>query len=212
MSLRTVSRSAIGGYVKLLRLPLDASVGLRARNGASGPSAGTIAIDRFEARLRRVAGKTLRDEELVRDAERRRLAADERQRSLDLRTEAQKRSQHAEERLSEKESQAEQQRRAAARRSADRKKRAVQQRKAESRRIAEIESRRRRANEKATVDKEEEIEDRSKRARLQQLDEEADALAKRQGALTARNESERLRSAAIKAKAARKRPPRSAGS
>jgi hypothetical protein len=205
MSLRTISRSAVGGYVKLLRLPLDAAVGLRTRNGGTDLSGGKITLDRFEARLRRIAGRTLRDNELVRDAERRRLAADERERAGRLRAEAQRRSEHAEERLSEREKKAEHQRREAARRAADRRKRAERQREVESRRVADLESRRRRANEKATTRKAKAIDGRSKRARLQQLDEEADALAKKQDALTAKTESQRLRQAASKTKAARKR-------
>ena len=54
------------------------------------------------------------------------------------------------------------------------------------------------------AEKAETIEDRSKRTRLHQLDEEADALAKQQDALTAKDEARRLRSAASKAKATRK--------
>ncbi len=95
MSMRTISRSAVGGYIKLLRLPLDAAVGLRTRNGRHGVAGATIKLDRMEAGLRRMAGKTLGDEELVRDAERRRLAADERERAAGLRAEARGRSEMA---------------------------------------------------------------------------------------------------------------------
>jgi hypothetical protein len=205
MSLRTISRSAVGGYVKLLRLPLNAVVGLRRPNGRTHPSGATLKLDRLEAGLRDVAGRTLRDEELVRDAARRRVAADAREQAGRLRAKAQRRSELAEERLSEREEKTARQRRQAARLAADRKKRAERKRAAESRRVADLESRRRRANEKATARKEEAIEDRSKRARLQHLDEEADVLARRESALTTRKESQRLRSAATKTKAARKR-------
>ena len=205
MSARAISRSAVGGYIKMLRLPFDAAVGLRTRNGRKDLSGAAITLDRFEARLRSIAGHTLRDDELVQDAERRRLAADERERAGDMRAEAQRRSDHGEERLSEREKKADQQRRHAARLAADRKKRAEQQREAESRRIAGLETRRRRANQKTTARKAEEIEDRSKRARLQQLDQEADALAKKREALTTKNESQRLRRAASAAKSKRKR-------
>jgi hypothetical protein len=205
MSLRTISRSAVGGYVKLLRLPLDAAVGARTRNGRADHSDGTIRLDRLEATLRGIAGRTLRDEELVRDANRRRLAADERERAGRLRVEAQTRSEHADQQLSSKEQKADQRRRQAARHTADRKQRAEQRRQAETRRIADLQSRRRAANEQATARKEEAIEDRVKRTRLQQLEEEADALAKKQDALTAKNEAQRLRSAASETKAVRKR-------
>src|SRR5688500_5831404 len=205
MSLRTISRTAIGGYVKMLRLPLDAAIGLRERTGANGVSEGIIVLDRFEARLRSIAGWTLRDDELVRDAERRRLAADKRERAVRLRTEAQTRSQRADARLSDRVEKAEQLRRQAARRAEDRKKRAERKREGESRRIAGVESRRRRANENVTARKAKAIQDRSKHVRLQQLNEKADTLAKKQDALTARNEAQHLRQAASKTKATRKR-------
>jgi hypothetical protein len=205
MSLRTISRSAIGGYFKLLRLPLDAAFALRPRNRQGDSSGATIALDRMEATLRGIAGRTLGDEELVRDAERRRLAANERERARRLRSEAEKRSEQAGERLSKKAEKADHQRHRASQRATERKKQAEQSRRAETRRIAEIEARRRRASKNAAARKEEAIEDRSKRARLQQLNGEADALAKQKAALTAKNESQRLRRAATKTKAARKR-------
>jgi colicin import membrane protein len=204
MSMRTISRSAVGGYIKLLRLPWDAAFAARASTGENH-SGGTIVLDRFEARLRSIAGRALHDDELVRDAERRRLAADERARAGRLRVDAQRRSEHAEERLTGRVKEAQQQRRQAARQAADRKKDAERRRQAESRRIDALEARRRRANESAAAAKEEAIEHRSKGARLQQLDEEAHTLARKQDALTAKNESQRLRQAASKAKATRKR-------
>ena len=57
MSPRTISRSAVGGYIKLLRLPLDAAVGLRTRNGRHGVSGATIKLDRMEAGLRRMPAR-----------------------------------------------------------------------------------------------------------------------------------------------------------
>ena len=205
MTPRTISRSAVGGYVKLLRLPFDVALRLRAGNGRNDPSAGAIALDRFEARFRSIAGRTLRDEELIQDAERRRVAADERMRAVRLRAEANWRSDRADERLSKTEEQAEQQRRRASQRSAERNQRAEQRRQAETRRIAELEARRRRESKNAASLKEESIEKRSKRTRLQQLDHEGEALTKAQEALTAKSESQRLRRAATKAKSARKR-------
>ena len=211
MITRTISRSAIGGCLKLLRLPWDTTVTMRSRNGGKNLSGTTIALDRLEARVLNIAGRALRDDELVLHAERRRQAADERERASRLRAEAEGRSEHAEERLSEQERQADQQRRQAVRRAADRRKRADQRRKAEGRRIAGLESRRRVANEKVTARKAKAIDDRSKRSRLQQLDHEADALAKKQDALTAKSESQRLRQAASQAKSARKREAEAVG-
>lgn len=200
MTLRQLSRTAVGGYLKLLRLPLDAAAGMGRRNG----SRRTIALDRLEARARSLAGRTLRDDELVRDGELRRLAADERDRARRLRSEAQRRSEHAEQQLSEREKGAARQRREAARRAATKTKQADRQRQAEVRRVADLEAQHRHANEKATARNADAIEERSKRSRLQQLDKEADALEKKQDALTAKQESQRLRRAATNAKAERK--------
>ena len=204
MNARTISRSAVGGYLKLLRLPLDAAVGMRLRNRDADRSTATIRIDRLEAGLRGIAGRTLGDQELLRDAELRRLAADERERAVRLRANAQRRSELADERLSKTEEKAERLRRQAVTQAANRKARAEQQRQAESRRVKEVEARRRRANAKATARQAEAIEDRSKRVRLQQLEEEADALKKQKDALAAKNEARRLGAAASKTKAARK--------
>jgi hypothetical protein len=190
MSPKTISRAAIGGYLKLLRLPLDAAAGILDRSGNGRPSGTQVALDRIEARLRGAAGRTLGDEQLVEDAERRRLAADERARARRLHDDADRQSEQG---------------RDAARRTAERKRRAEQKRQAETRQIEEAEERRRRAVKDAAARREDAIEDRSKRARLGQLDEEAAALSKEQEALTARDESQRLRRAATKAKAQRKR-------
>ena len=180
MNVQTIPRSAVDGYLKLLRVPANAVVGvLGTRNGGTDTPAGTIALDRFEARLRSIAGRTLRDDELVRDAERRRLAADERERAEHAcGPRRDRRSELAEARLSEREKKAEQQRRQAARRAAERKKRAgaaASGGEPPDRRSRVAAPAREREGQRPR--KEEAIEDRSKRARLRQLDDEADALA-----------------------------------
>jgi hypothetical protein len=195
----------VSGYLKLLRFPLDAAVAMRLRNRAADRSTATIRLDRLEAGLRGLAGRTLGDEELLRDAELRRAAADERERAVQLRVNAQRRTELADERLSEAEEKAERQRRQAATQAASRKARAERQRRAESGRVKEVEAQRRRANGKATAQQAAALEDRSKRVRLEQLDEEADALKKQKDALAAKNEARRLRAAASKTKAARKK-------
>ena len=59
-------------------------------------------------------------------------------------------------------------------------------------------------SEAAAEQTEEAVDRRAKRARLDQLDHEAAALAKREKALAAEDEAQRLREAASRAKAARK--------
>src|ERR687893_734832 len=95
MSLRDIPRSAVGGAVKLTRLPLDIVVAMLPGNGNATKPAAAIAVDRFEAALRDAAGIALFDEELREDAARRRIAADERERELRLRAEAEQRKKEA---------------------------------------------------------------------------------------------------------------------
>jgi colicin import membrane protein len=195
----------VDGYLKLLRFPLDAAVGVGLRNRAADRSTATIRLDRAEAGLRGLAGRTLGDEELRRDAELRRAAADERERAVRLRVTAQRRTELADERLSETEDKAERRRRQAAARAAERKARAERRQRAETGRVREVEAQRRRANGKAAAQQAAALEERSKHVRLEQLDEEADALKKQKEALAAKNEARRLRAAASKTKAARKK-------
>src|SRR4051794_9716036 len=99
MSIRAIPRYAVDGAVKLARLPLDFAVSLLPDNGGSGRPAARIAVDRWDAILRQVAGHALRDEEMRADAIRRRDAADERARALRLRETAEQRRAAADERL-----------------------------------------------------------------------------------------------------------------
>src|SRR3989442_1775457 len=88
MDVRWIPRTAVDGYVRLARRPLDAALGLVDRNGA-----GTIAVDRVDATVRAIAGAALRDDRLREDATRRREAANERERALRLAAEAELRGQ-----------------------------------------------------------------------------------------------------------------------
>ena len=206
MSLQTISRTAVDGYLKLLRLPADAVAGvLRPRNRRDGETTAVeLALDRVEARLRDVAGSVLRDPQLREDARRRRVAANERERALELRAAAGRRSLEADDELATRAETAEQHRRDAARREQEKKERAQQQRAAESRQLAHVESRRRAAVEDDAKNAEEAVDDRSRRVRLEQLQAETQTLDEEQDALTGRGDAQRLRRAAAETKAKRK--------
>ena len=81
MNLRTIPRAAVGGYVKALRWPLDRAAGVLGRD--------TTDLDRAEAGAREAAGAVLGDDDMVRDAGRRRTAADKREEAARLRKQAQ---------------------------------------------------------------------------------------------------------------------------
>src|SRR3954468_8931726 len=95
----SVTNKAVDGYLKLVRIPLDTAVGLLPGNGnGRGPAAG-LALDRADATVRTIAGTILRDSDLLHDAQRRRTAADEREKALRLRAAAQRKAQEADAKL-----------------------------------------------------------------------------------------------------------------
>jgi hypothetical protein len=201
--IRTISRSAIGGYLKLLRFPFDS--GIRLLGDRHWASRAELVLDELDAAAREVAGRALRDDRLLEDGARLRAATSERERAQSLREAAERRSRQADSRIADREKQAEKVRREAARHSQDRKERADRQRQADSRRLIEAEAQRIATAKKAEAETKAALNHRAKEGRLEQLDEEASALAKRERALVARQEAERLREAASKTKAARKR-------
>lgn len=157
-----------------------------------------------DATARDVAGRSLRDEELVEHGERLRAATSKRERALSLREEAEGRSHRADERIAERERHAKRQRRDAVRRSNEKKEKAERERQAEKRRLKAVEERRKGEVKKSAAETKASLNHKAKKGRLDQLDEEAGALAKRERALVAKQEAQRLRRAASKTKAARK--------
>jgi len=205
MSMRDIPRSAVGSAVKLTRLPLDIAVSILPGKGGGRKPAAAIAVDRFEATLRDAAGIALFDTELREDATRRRLAADERERELRLRTEAERRSGEADERFSARVEDAEDRRSTAEQRAAKEREAAEQRKQERAAKAASREQTRKAANRKVRANVGEKIEQDADTARLEQLEAQAKALEEREAALTAQSEAQRLQDEATKKKAARKR-------
>jgi hypothetical protein len=205
MSIRAIPRSAIGGSIKVARLPLDIAVALLPGNGSGPGASAAIAVDRMEAQLRDVAGMALGDEVLRNDAAARRVAADERERALRLRSAAARRTERADERLDDTLEQTDEQRDGAAERARRQRAQAEAQRKKREQQAATAERRRRASAAKAKAKTEEAIDEQATGARLQQLDREAEALDAKAGALTAEAEAQRLQDEATKKKAARRK-------
>jgi len=212
VSMRDIPRSAVGGVVKLTRLPLDIVVSMLPGdgdgdgdgNGSGAKPAAAIAVDRFEATLRDAAGIALFDRELREDAMRRRIAADERERELRLRAKAERRSAEADERFSERVEDAEEHRTAAEQRAERERQAAERRRKQRAASAADREQTRKAANRKVRAKVDEHIDQDADAARLEQLKTEAKALEEREAALTAQAEAQRLQDEATKKKAARK--------
>ena len=94
MTLRTIPRTALDAYLKALKLPVTTVIRQVTKSNGT-PSAAELAVDRVDATIRDVAGLTLGDEDLRKDAGRRRKAADERERAQRLRGVATEHAQEA---------------------------------------------------------------------------------------------------------------------
>jgi hypothetical protein len=199
--LRTISRNALTGGLTLARLPLDSAFRLAGDRATSAK----LAVDRADAVIRTVFAAAFRDEVLADDAARRRQAANERERAVHLRSEAQERTARADERTQERRQQADERRRAAAEEAERKRDQAVKRRRAVKSRASKTAARRRESAEKSAARSEEAIEARAKRERLETLDDKAKALDKRDEALTAADETRRLAEAAAAVKTQRKK-------
>ena len=204
MSIRAIPRTAIGGSIKAARLPLDIAFSLLPGNGTGAGASAEIALDRVEAQIRDFAGLALGDEILREDAALRRLAADERERALRLRSAAHRRAQDADEHLDETLEETEEQREQAAERARRQRAAAAAERKARTQQAAQAERRRQTSNAKAKARTDEAIDERASEARLERRKRETEVLDEKAGALTAEAEAQRLQDEATRKKAARR--------
>jgi hypothetical protein len=203
MNVQVIPRTAVKGYLKLVRTPLDAAIGLLPGNGQGARPAAQLAVDRADAKVRAVAGTLLRDALLREDGEHRRQAAHERERGLRLRERAEQTGEQADARLQEREDQAEQKRRRARETAQARRRKAAARAQKEKQQAAEAESRRREAARKAAAEREQAIEERAPREELKTVEAKSDALRARERELAARDEARRLADAAGQVKAER---------
>jgi hypothetical protein len=202
MGLRDIPRTAVGGYIKLARLPIDTGLKLVGRGGNG--DAAKLATDRVDATAREAVGTVIGDDELKQQGKKRHRATDERTRAAKLRARAQEKSQAADAELTDRQSAAEKRREQAAQRASQRKETAQEAARKRQQRAAETERKRKQAAGKAAAENEKQIADKERRARLEQLETKTEALEEREEALTAADEAQRLEKAAASAKAARK--------
>jgi hypothetical protein len=204
--LRTISRLTVGGYVKLLMLPADAVVRLAggANGGTGGAASARLALDRVEAALRGAAGTVFGDPVMREDARRQAEAASERERALRLRRAADRRSEQADERLSERRDQADRVREQAVREAARKRDQANRERDAKKERAAKTAQRRKQTVKHSAERTKQTVAKRARRARLEALDTKTAALEEKETAVTSADEARRLKAAASRAKAVRK--------
>jgi hypothetical protein len=203
MTLLTIPRMALEGYIKLVRLPVDGMLALT--GGGDSAAAVKLALDRVEATVRGTAGAMFGDDALQADARRRRDAARERERALRLRAEAERRSERADDRIAEKGTEADRRRARAAEHAGFKRDQAQRRRASTRRQAARTSQQRKQTAKKAAGRAKETIDERAKPTRLEQLDTKAEALEQKELALTAADEARRLRGAASNAKASRKK-------
>src|SRR5581483_6351974 len=127
-----------------------------------------------------------------------------RERAHALRGEAQEKTQEADARLQERQDQVARQRAQAELRAKSRRDAADRQRRAKTRRAGELERTRLAASDNATGRADEAVNQRAPRATLETLDAKSDALRRKEAALAASDEANRLREAAGRAKTARR--------
>jgi hypothetical protein len=200
--IRDITRTAIGGYVKLLRLPLDTALRVAGRGKSSGAGQ---AVDHVDATAREVAGAVTGDEELKEQGRRKHKAAEQRGRAADLKAAAEAKRQEADQDLDEGRERAQQRRKQAGQRAQERRQKAAQQTTKQKQSAKQSEQRRKAATAKATAKAQEAIDDRARDARLEQLDRQERALTEQEEAVTASDEAQRLEKAASQVKEQRKR-------
>jgi len=201
---RSVTRTVVASTLNVARYPIDVATHL-IPDGQDGPRRKVTAlIDRADGTLRQTLGELLGDSLLEADGRRRIIAARERLQAARLRSEATATRTQADDEAVRRIEAAEEHR-AAVRQAADdrqaeasrlREERLTAQRRAADARKSEVADRETAVQ--ASVDQ------AAKRARLQALDEKAEALDGQSDALVATDEANRLANAASKAKAARK--------
>ena len=202
MSPKTLTRNAVDLYLRTTLAPWQA-VGRFARLGGDRTSPLEVAVGRVDAAVREFVGRAISDEELLADAERRRVAADNRAVAIELHTEAERREQEAEERRRQREEQAEHAR-ARAEEQAEKKREATEQTANERRQaVRKAASSRKQSVKKAAARKREAIDEAARDARLEELREKEAALDAEEQAVTEEQRAARLKQSAEATRRAR---------
>ncbi|MDQ1373906.1 MAG: hypothetical protein QOJ09_1244, partial [Actinomycetota bacterium] len=134
MDIKRIPGSALDGYLNFVKRPLDA-VARRSRTDGASTSPAELLLDRVDATVRETAGRVLGDETLQDDARKRRLAAAERERALELKIEAAHQTQQADQQFAQRQREAEERRQQAERRAEEEKQRIERETQATERKV-----------------------------------------------------------------------------
>ena len=184
MQINTIPRTIVNAGLQGIRLPLTAVERLTARGG-DGAWPPTIAFESFSAEAKTRLGSVLRDAELVRDGRVQRVRAQELSQAARLRAEAARTRAEADDRAQARRSAADQARDQVDHQAEERERRLAKERAAKERRTRERARRKKEAVEEVAGARDEVVTAEEQAARAIGIDEEAQALARRQEALDA---------------------------
>lgn len=204
MNLRTIPRAAVGGSLKLTRLPLQAATRLLPGQQRGLGSGARLAVDQADASARSLAGSLLGDAQMREEAQARRAAIRERRRALDLRRRAAQSTAQADEQVQERSEQARTRRRQADAQAGERRRGAQREKQRTKQAAASTERRRVKSSREVEEKVDKKIEQDAPKERLEALESLGKAQEQRDQALTERDEAERLGEAAAALKAGRK--------
>ncbi|GEM_PF-7032077 len=199
MDVRTVPRTVVERGLALMRVPVDLA---SSRLADDAPI--RIAVDRVDATVRSLAGRALRDEELLASAQRLQEAANEHERAARLRAEAALTRERADDEVRTRVSAAQKREEQAEQKAVDRVKQAEEDRQRAEEKVEKKAEAKKKAVRNSAAKQEEVIESNAKRVRLAELEEEAEALEEKEEVLRTKREAERLQDAAARAKEERK--------
>jgi hypothetical protein len=202
MDVLTLPRTGIDLWLRAVRLPLNGVEAVVHRDGdAQWPP--SIAFEGFEAAVREHAGRLLRDERLLQQAQLQRAEVAQRRRALEHQQEAAQKAAEAERRFSAEQQAAEEQRQRAEREAQQRKARLERERQeAERRAQQELEAKEARQKE-AAEKRSRAVRSTERAAKAKRLDVEDKVLAKEEQAVRARNAGRQLKEQAEATKARR---------
>lgn len=204
MKIQELPRTAVNGWLQMVRLPLTTfeAVARRGRDNSEWPPA--LAFERVEVAVKETFGNVVGDDELVAQARVQRAKVAEIERALTKEAEAAAKAQQAELDFAEREERLEQ-KKAQVERQAEQREQQLEREKAEARRKVEQEaSRKKTTARKAAATREKAVEKQAEAAERRRLQTEADALAEKQRALAAKGKAIDLDEAAEATKARRK--------
>lgn len=205
--LSKIRRTAIDGYLKAVRAPLDAGMHLATRGNDERLTSARLVVDRADATIRQQLGRILSDDELLSDGVRRAVATDERVRALELKAVADEKSRRATVEFRKRQDRLEREQTETERKAAEDRRRAQEARQQEEAKAADAAQRRKAASRKIEAAVEQRVATEARSKRVEQLDTEADALQAEEDALRASERARQLKAKADSVKSARKSKP-----